>query len=158
MSDRFLEGDIPQNVTMFVGRSLQYAIKSPDLALFDFGFAEAVEQDSAKLESDNKNLLVLHISSALKIIWRNGNVIEVYGDAEADDFDKCIQPLLGLVVRRCALSNKNDLWLDFGIADLVVVTIEDGEESWRMFLKNDFHEHIIASDLWILNTGDGSLS
>jgi len=95
-----------------IGRKLAYAIKSPDTELYDFGFGE-------EREMEDKRMLppyILHVLCRFKIIHKDGSTkVQIcHEDTTPNVFNKKIEPLIGLSVKRVGLSDKNDLWLDFG--------------------------------------------
>lgn len=99
-----------------VGKRLCYGIKSPDTDLYDLGFGP----------------YTLHAICPIEIRDRSG--AERYDmNTPSEQFRQRLQRLIGRRVRRVALSDKNDLWLDFDVCHMVLVSWEDGEESWRLF-------------------------
>lgn len=151
---------------ILVNKPLCYGLKSPDTELYDFGFGELIKV----IDRRNKEKVVanysLHITCRFRIIKKKGDCRTnkcYYEDTPCDVFHSEIKNLVGLCVKRLALSEKNDLWLDFGDYWVVFATFEDGEESWRFFTTNTNEPHLVASDSWIgddedntNNTGDGS--
>lgn len=141
-----------------VGQPMRYGIKSPGLDLYDFGFGEGEVLVVSEGKAKEKRLppYILHATCRFKVIWRNKRIVEIYDEEETkEEFAIDVQPMLGHRVKRVALSEKNDLWLDFGVFWIVFVTDEVGdeyyrEESWRFF--HMFHEddpHLIGSDQYL---------
>ena len=126
-----------------IGQKLAYAIKSPDTELYDFGFGE-------ERETEDKRMLppyILHVLCRFKIIHKDGSrkVRICHEDTEPKAFNKKIEPLIGLSVKRVGLSDKNDLWLDFGAYWVVFATFEDGDEAWRFFISGSDEPHLVAT-------------
>ena len=119
-----------------VCKPLCYGLKSPDSDLYDFGFG------------DPSAVYILHIICRFKVIWKNGEQrVRIYHEnTPCEQFHAEIKPLLGLPVKRVALSDKNDLWLDFGDCWVVFATFENEEESWRFFSADSALPHLIAAD------------
>ncbi len=133
-----------------VEQPLCYGIKSPDMDLYDFGFGDTVTIDCNGKTRD-VCIHILHVQCRFEVIWRNGErCIDIYDeDTSAESFSTDVIPLIGLKVKRVALSDKNDLWLDFGDCWVVFATFENGEESWRYFMYNTDDPHLVASDSWL---------
>lgn len=150
-----METSLRQNAIKMIGtlngQPLLYALKSPDTELYDFGFGNLV--DSVNRHGIRKEIaeVSLHILCRFKVIWQNHErgVDEYFEDTPSKLFHSEIKRLIGLTVRRTALSKKNDLWLDFGDCWVVFATREDGEESWRMLTTNDEIPHLVVSDSWV---------
>lgn len=146
---------VKQNAIKFLnslnGMPLLYALKSPDTELYDFGFGELVETVNRCGRQKKIATYTLHVLCRFKVIARGPEhkVDKYYEDTPSEMFHSEINRLLGLKVRRVALSDKNDLWLDFGDYWIVFVTFEDGEESWRLFTINDDLPHLVASNSWL---------
>lgn len=130
-----------------VDQPLCYGIKSPDMDLYDFGFGNMTE--AVNPYGGVKNCThILHITCRFKMIWKNGEhrVVKYYEDTPCEQFHSEVNRLVGLKVKRVALSDKNDLWLDFGDYWVVFATFENGEESWRLFTSDINSPHLVASD------------
>ena len=126
-----------------IGQKLAYAIKSPDTELYDFGFGE-------ELETEDKRMLppyILHVLCRFKIIHKDGSrkVNICHEDTTPNAFNKKIEPLIGLGVQRVGLSDKNDLWLDFGAYWVVFATFEEDDEAWRFFISGSDDPHLVAT-------------
>ena len=126
-----------------IGQKLAYAIKSPDTELYDFGFGE-------ERETEDKRMLppyILHVLCRFKIIHKDGSrkVNVCHEDTTPETFNKKIEPLLGLSVKRVGLSDKNDLWLDFGAYWVVFATFEEDDEAWRFFISGSDEPHLVAT-------------
>lgn len=126
-----------------IGQKLAYAIKSPNTELYDFGFGE-------ERETEDKRMLppyILHVLCRFKIIHKEGSrkVQICHEDTTPEAFNKKIEPLIGLSVQRVGLSNKNDLWLDFGAYWVVFATFEEDDEAWRFFISGSDEPHLVAT-------------
>ena len=134
-----------------VGKPLLYVLKSPDTELYDFGFGRLVEKANRFGKRKTIGSYILHTLCRIKIIERGRkNKIDIYyEDASCEIVYSGFQRLIGLPIKRVALSDKNDLWLDFGDYWMVVVTFENGEESWRYFTSETERCHLVASDSWL---------
>ena len=134
-----------------IGQPLLYAIKSRDTELYDFGFGELVEVVNRHGKRKKIGTHTLHALCRFKVIWRNGEsrTDKYYEDTPCEKFRSEINRLVGLKIRRVTLSDKNDLWLDFGDYWVVFATFENGEESWRFFTSGTDEPHLVASDSWV---------
>lgn len=126
-----------------IGQKLAYAIKSPDTELYDFGFGE-------ERETEDKRMLppyILHVLCRFKIIHKDGSTkVQIcHEDTTPNVFNKKIEPLIGLSVKRVGLSDKNDLWLDFGAYWVVFATFEEDDEAWRFFISGSDEPHLVAT-------------
>lgn len=137
---------------MLVNQPLSYGIKSPDMDLYDFGFGRLIEVTDRHNRGKKVAAYTLHATCRFKVIWRNGErrVDKYDEDTPCEQFHSEIKRLIGLNVKRVALSEKNDLWFDFGDYWMVFATFENGEESWRFFTFLDSDTpHLVASDSWL---------
>lgn len=130
---------------------LCYGIKSPDMDLYDFGF---VNEINSIHRSDKKKVVYthcLHVVCRFKVIWKIGNnKTDIYHEnTSCEKFHSKIAYLIGMKVKRVALSEKNDLWLDFGDCWVVFVTVENNEESWRLISPDTDAAHLVASNSWV---------
>lgn len=137
-------------IRALVDEPLCYGLKSPDMDLYDFGFGQFEEV----IDSNGKRKVcthTLHITCRFEIIERIGkcHIHRYYEDTPSDKFNSDVKRLIGYCVKRVALSDKNDLWLDFGDYWIVFATVEDGEESWRLFSPGIDEPHLVGSDLWL---------
>lgn len=134
-----------------LNQPLCYGVKSPDLDLYELGFGRPTLIANLPKESRKVCSYVLHITCRFKIIQKTGgnSVDTYYEDTSQERFHSEIRRLIGLVVKRIALSEKNDLWLDFGDYWMVFATVENGEESWRFFMPNKDIPHLVVSNSWI---------
>lgn len=136
-----------------VGQPINYAYKASDLDLYDFGFGSTIEKLNWQGEECQVCSFVLHATCRFEIIHRPNGVTKCverfYEDTLSEDFRSSICRLFGLKVMRVALSDKNDLWLDFGEYWIVFATFENGEESWRFFALAKDMPHLVASNLWL---------
>lgn len=130
-----------------VGCPLCYGIKSSDMDLYDFGFGDC---EVVKGWCNKERFLAaftIHAVCCIEIIGSKDNTTSVLYDADTpcEQFHGDIAALLGLTVKRIALSKKNDLWIDLGKYSIVLITYEDKEESWRFFADNDLLSDVITS-------------
>lgn len=134
-----------------VGQSLCLALKSPDMDLYSFGFGKALEKIDSRDKEKEICTRYLHITCRFSVIWKTENqrVDKYYENTPCEKFHSEINRFIGLKVRRVALSDKNDLWLDFGDYWIVFATFESGEESWRFFTSDKMLPHLVASDCWL---------
>jgi len=134
-----------------IGKPLLYAIKSPDTELYDFGFGELVEVVNRHGKRKKIGTQILHALCRFKVIWRidDQRVDVYYEDTPCDKFYAEFERLIGMEVRRIELSDKNDLWLDFGTCWVVFATFENEEESWRFFTAQKDCPHVVAADSWL---------
>lgn len=134
-----------------INQPLCYGIKSPDMDLYDFGFGKHTEIVNWRNEKQDVCVFTLHVTCRFKIIWRNGKrrVDKYYEDTPCEEFHSEIKRLIGLHVKRVGLSDKNDLWLDFGDYWVVFVTFEDVEESWCFFTFDESNTYLVASDSYL---------
>jgi len=134
-----------------IDQSLCYGIKSPDMDLYDFGFGNLVEGESAHLDKKEICSHILHVTCRFRVIWRTDErqINKYREDTPSDVFGTEVKRLIGMKVRRVGLSDKNDLFLDLGNCRLVFSTHEDGKESWRFFMADRKKPHLVAADSWI---------
>ena len=134
-----------------VNLSLCYGLKSPDTDLYDFGFGNIKNTTKPYRGAEEVGTLILHVTCRFKVIWKTGESrVDKYDeDTTCEKFHSDVKRLLWLKVRRIALSDKNDLWLDLGDYWIVFATFENGEESWRFFTSDIDAPHLIASDSWL---------
>ena len=130
---------------------LCYGLKYSDTELYELGFGK---MDIVTTRYGNEKKVcthILHILCRFKVIWKNGErkVDKYYEDTPSEKFHSEAERIVGLKVRRVALSDKNDLWLDLDDCWIVFATSEDGEESWRFFTSNEDATHLVASDSWV---------
>ena len=150
-----METSIRQDAVDFLqsltGQPLLYALKSPDTDLYDFGFGKLVEVVNRHGIQKKIGTHILHATCRFKVIWKNGEqrVDKFYEDTSCEKFHSEVKRLVGLKVRRIAVSEKNDLWLDFSDYWVVFATFENGEESWRFFTFDMEAPHLVASDSWL---------
>lgn len=136
-----------------IGKPMKYAYKLSDIALYDFGFGEEQE---VVIYGDVRRILpeyILHAVCRWGIIWKSNpaeNVDTYDEDTPEDEFCNRMEKFLGRCVKRVAIRDNNDLWLDFGDCWMVFATFEDGEESWRFFTPEEKNGiHLVASDKWL---------
>lgn len=143
--------DALEFLRVLVDQPLCYGIKSPDTDLYDFGFGNMDNSMTPYGGGKKVGTLSLHVTCRFKVIWKIGEcrVDKYYEDTPCEQFHSEVKRLVGLKVRRVALSDKNDLWLDFGDYWIVFATFESGEESWRFFTSDVDVPHLVASDSWL---------
>ena len=143
--------DAKEYLSKMIGKPLQYALKSPDLDLYDFGFGGWIQTINRKGRLHTVTTYSIHAQCPLKVIWRNGTGrADLYdGDTDSHHFHKETESLLGLPVKRVELSDKNDLWVDLGDYWIVFISWENDEESWRYFLSGGNDPHLVASNKWL---------
>ena len=136
---------------LLIDKPLCYGFKSSAWDLYDFGFGPLRHVPSRRNPKRKVGAFVLHVTCRFKIVCKIGKsrVKRFYEDTTSEEFHCAIQPVIGLPVKRVALSEENDLWLDFGDYWIVFVTYENNEESWRFFTFTDDARHLVASDRWI---------
>ena len=136
---------------LLIDKPLCYGIKSPDMDLYDFGFGPLRHVPCRQDPKREVGTFTLHVTCRFKIICKIGKsrVQRFYEDTASEEFHCAIQPVIGLPVKRVALSDKNDLWLDLGDYWIVFATFENGKESWRFFTFTDDTRHLVASDRWM---------
>ena len=136
-------------IELLVGQQLRYGLKSPDMDLYDLGFGNEIVFINSNGEQQEAYQYTLHLVCGIFIYWKDGHKEEFYGDTSPQVFQQSIQQLIGEEVRRVALSDKNDLWLDFRRCHIVIVTYENNDESWRLFTPGVDSSHLVASDRWL---------
>lgn len=136
---------VTQYLHSLVGKRLSYCIKSPDTELYDFGFLDDNDEANAL------NELTLHALCCFKIIIHQPNCKSCLFESgtSLEKVKRRVSPLIGLAVKRVALSDKNDLWIDLGDYWLVFITYENSKESWRLFNSNSDEPHLVVADDWI---------
>lgn len=126
---------------MLVGHPLWYAIKSPDMDLYDFGFGKP------KAPGNTVSEYVVHAVCHVHLIWNDETrPREIFtGDTPAQEFHTAIQPLIGKTVRQVKIKRLHSLRLFFDDCRIVFATNEDDEESWRLFACEKDWPHMVAS-------------
>lgn len=134
-----------------INQPLCYGQKYCNTELYCFGFGDQTELISSVNRKTIGCTHFVHVLCWFKIIWKNGEtrVCKYYDNTPGENFHSNIQQLLGMKVKRIGLSDKNDLWLDFGDCWVVFATFENAEESWRYFTSNSQDPHLVASDSWL---------
>ena len=147
----FTQNSATKFLDTVIEKPLLYAIKSPDTELYDFGFGELIEVRNRLGNLKKKSTHTIHALCRIKVIPQNRTCDTgiYYEDTLCEIFHSDITPLIGTKVKRVALSDKNDLWLDLGDYWVVFITFENGEESWRYFISGTDTPHLIASNLWL---------
>ena len=135
-----------------IDQPLCYGVKSPNIDLYDFGFGDQHEITNRSGEIRKCCTYILHITCRFKVICKckKHPPVNYYEDTPCDTFHANIRDLIGLKVKRIALSDKNDLWLDLEEYWIVFATFENGEESWRYFTFSEESPHLIASNTWLM--------
>lgn len=134
-----------------IGQPLQYGYMNQKFGLYDFGFGDYIEIPGWNDKPRTVCPQTLHVICPFKVIWKNGEhrVDRYYEDTPSETFHIGVQCLVSRCVKRVALSDKNDLWLDFGDYWVVFVTLENGEESWRFFTPGSSLPHLVVSNSWL---------
>lgn len=144
--------DAFQFLQTLIDQPLCYGLKSPDTELYDFGLGDT-ENAVNPYRGEGGGTLTLHIMCRFKVIWKNSDgerrVDRYYEDTPCEKFHSDVKHFIGMKVKKVALSDKNDLWLDLGDCWIVFVTFENGEESWRFFISGTDTPHLAASDSWL---------
>ena len=132
-----------------IAQPLVYAMKSPDTELYDFGFGEPVLHPCRNGDLRQIAMYSLHALCRFELIDKTGSntTTKFYEDTPSGQFQGTIAPVLGRRVKRIALSEKNDLWIDFGEYWIVFVSFENEEESWRFFSADREMPHLVASNI-----------
>lgn len=134
-------------IESLVGQQFRYGLKSPDVDLYDLGFGRDVVFVNANGKRQEACQFTLHLVCGIFAYWKDGRKDEFYGNTPPLVFQKSIQGLIGEKVRRVALSDKNDLWLDLGQCNIVIVTLDSDDESWRLFTPGLDAPHLVASNM-----------
>lgn len=134
-------------IDALVGKQFRYGFKSPDMDLYDLGFGCDIVFMNADGKRQEACQFALHLVGGIFAYWKDGRKEEFYGNTHPSAFQKSIQNLIGENVRRVALSDKNDLWLDLGQCNIVIVTLDSGDESWRLFTPGADAPHLVASNI-----------
>lgn len=127
-----METSLRQNAIKMIGtlngQPLLYALKSPDTELYDFGFGNLV--DSVNRHGIRKEIaeVSLHILCRFKVIWQNHErgVDEYFEDTPSKLFHSEIKRLIGLTVRRTALSKKMTCGWTLEIAGWYLLPVRTG--------------------------------
>lgn len=146
----FLNHKAVEYIQMLISQPLCCGIKSERTELYVFRFGCVANAPNLHGESVT-SIYNLHILCGFKIIRKIGkkSIKEYSSNSLPSIFKNDINHLIGLTVKRVKLSDKNDLWIDFGDYWMVFVTNEDGEESWRFFSSCENSPHLVASDKWV---------
>lgn len=129
-----------------VGCCFRYGLKAYDMDLFDLGFGDDVSFVNCLGDKQLACRYALHFTCGIKLFWKDGCVDEYDALADSKQFSSAVKPLIGRKVNRIALSDKNDLWIDLSLCNIVIVTYEDDIESWRFFSPGTGNSHLIASE------------
>ena len=145
-----VRNDVLSILNQLVGKRLLYGIQSPDVVFFDLGFGEYIQAKNLYGIERSVATYTLHAMCGIKVIYRKEpHHTECYiGDTPAD-FNSLLSKLVGQIIKRVALSEKNDFGMDLGDYWIVLVTNEDSEESWRYFSHLSNTSHLVFSDTWI---------
>lgn len=129
---------------------LEYAGKWLNTELYFFEFGNVPIEDASK-PPQKSFIFALHVLCRFRVIWRNGRkATDTYHeDTPKEQFEFEAKRLTGKVLKHIALSDKNDLWLDFGDFWMVFAAYETGEESWRILSSDKKEPHLVASDAWL---------
>lgn len=134
-----------------MGQPLVYCLKSPDTELYDFGFGSFVDIVTLRGNKHTICTHTLHVLCPFRIISKTGTGQSqwYYEDTPSESFQCDVALLIGLKIKRVALSQKHDLWLDLGDYWIVFVTYENEDESWRFFVADSNKPHLVASCSWV---------
>ena len=140
-----------------VNQPLHYGIKSPDCDLYDIGFGEMVDYVGLNNEIRKVCNYTLHITCRFKIIKKKEKQTTCcyFEDTPSSIFQYDVSKLIGLCVKRIALSDKNDLWIDLGDYWIVIATFENNEESWCFFTFDSANLFLSVSNSYIEKIVDG---
>lgn len=142
--------NVERYLNCIVGTPLQYGFKHSDFDLFQLGFGDCVSFEKWKGQTLAINRYAIHFDSAIYLYWKHGGV-DRFDSSTADNvFSSAISKLIGTHVKKIALSEKNDLWIDLGECRIAVVTRDDCEESWRFFQPRTENPHLIASSVTLI--------
>ena len=139
--------NLRQRVTILEGLSLKYGVKSPDMDLYDLGFGRDLVFRDKFGKPHNVCQYVIHIVCGIRLFWKDGRREEYTKDSSYLAFQNSIHKFIGEPIRRVALSEKNDLWLDFGQCSMAIITHEDADESWRLFAPYSGNKHLVATNI-----------
>lgn len=137
--------DALTSLSGLVGCCFRYGLKSHDMDLFDLGFGEDVCFLNCLGNTQTACRYTIHLTRGIILYWKDGCINEFDSATEGHAFSVAVAPLIGAIVRRIALSEKNDLWIDIGLCNMVIVTHEDSYESWRFFSPGTSSPHLISS-------------
>ncbi len=147
-------------LNVLVDTTLCYGIKSPNLDLFDFGFGELKEFQDSRGKIRKTSSYVLHAMCPFKLMLQDGTKRIKLFDAEVscEKFNEFYKGWQDFSVKKVGLSDKNDLYLDFGDFWLVFITAENNIESWRFFETNNLNSHLVVASSWIVLPDEQSQS
>ncbi len=148
MSVYFITGEEAQKrLDEMLGCTIEFAGKSPDTELYIFEFSNP---QTAGDITEPSCIFKLHLLCRFEVIWRKRKTKDIYyEDTSSEEFASQASQLMGKQIKRTGLSDKNDLWLDFGDFWMVFATFENEEESWRFFYSDKKKPHLVASDTWL---------
>lgn len=151
MTDYLSQDDACQEISQLIGKDLQYGILHEPFGLYDFGFGHFVETDLNKGTARKLCEHTLHASCRFKIVQKAGRpkVNRYDENTTQEQFLLGVQELLGLKVKRVALSNKNDLWIDLEKYWMVFATFENNQESWRFFTPDGKSAHMVVANSYV---------
>lgn len=133
-----------------LGCTIEFAGKSPDTELYIFEFSDSQDAGEIAESTEERCIFKLHLLCRFKVIWRKRRITDTYyEDTSSEAFASQASQLMGQPIKRTGLSDKNDLWLDFGDFWMVFATFENDEESWRFFYSDKKKPHLVASDTWL---------
>ncbi len=127
---------------------INYIVKSPDMDMYDFGFGQDVITIDFNGLSTKVSKYVLHAVCNIEVMWRDKTRKSdlFFEDTPVEKATTLASCISGFKVKRVALSDKNDLWLDLGLCWIIFITNEDDEESWRFFsFSSADNAHIVAT-------------
>lgn len=134
-----------------VGQPFIYGYKTSDCDLYDLGFGKKIIARNYKGEFREVCTHIIHAVCPFNVIWRNSDCrTETYDENTTYKvFHSCAKRMIGLTVKQIKLSDKNDLWLDFGDCTVVFLSLENEKESWRFFMWGEKNPHLVVSNTWL---------
>lgn len=149
MTEYIYKEDATSRLNALVGQVLTYSHKFNNSNIYAFAFGNYVTVTTPEGRRKEVCKLTLHVQCRFKIIKKTGNdcVVTYYEDTPAEDYNLDAKNLLGLRIKRIALSEKNDLWIDMDRYWLVFSTFENDDEAWRFFTPYSDAPHLVASGI-----------
>lgn len=140
--------------SLLLGATIDYALKSPDMNLYDFGFTYHLPNSPASQK------IALHVMCSFVAKIGTFEEKRYYGDSSNLHFYEHFNCLIGKSVCGISLGEKGDLGINFGQSHIKITPADDGNESWRIFCDCKYSSHLVVSDtLFSLQSsaGDGSV-
>lgn len=150
MTGNMTRDDAEKMLGCIIGQPLQYGRIYQEYGMYGLGFGPLFKVPSWNGVPKLVCPYTFHIQCQLKIIDREKcSAIKFMADTPPEIFTTNIMQLVCLVVKRFALSDKFDLWIDLGDYWIVFVTWEDETESWRFFTPESDDPHLVVSSSWL---------